>query len=195
MLPGHSLKKKNDEDPGRMTSWKQHFYQYKCDDHGFIGSTENGKAPQCLKCKELPKEKQCKKELKAKLSQTDMKKPIGVFIKDYFEVFIRDKYRQHWWLKKALGTQYCLAMREKVLLEEPMSVLVCRDYTDRLSMEYNDAAMSTGMGGGNATVGMEDSSGKSVVTDMKTKKKRNLLRCIGRVTWRTQNSKTPGPAM
>jgi hypothetical protein len=84
-----------------------------------------------------------------------MKKPIGVFNKDYFEVFIQDKYRQHWWLKKALGTLYCLAMREKVLLDEPISVSVCCIYTDRLSMEYNNAAMSTGMGGGNATVGME----------------------------------------
>jgi hypothetical protein len=112
------FEKKDDKDPGRLISWKQHFYQYKCDDHGYIGRTENGKAPQCLKCKELPKEQQCKKELKSKLTHTDMKKPIGVFIKDYLDVFIRDKYRQHWWLKKALGTHYCLAMREKVLLNE-----------------------------------------------------------------------------
>ena len=34
-------------------------------------------------------------------------------------------------------------------------MLIVRDYTDRIAVEYNNAAMSTGMGGGNATVGME----------------------------------------
>ena len=34
-------------------------------------------------------------------------------------------------------------------------MLIVRDYTDRIAVEYNNAAMSTGMGGGNATIGME----------------------------------------
>ena len=72
------------------------------------------------------------------------------------------KYRQHYWLIKALGQLYCLKFREEAASKELGNISVTRDYTDRLSMEYNDSAMSTGLGGGNSTVGMEGFLWKTV---------------------------------
>jgi hypothetical protein len=140
------------DDPKRYISWQQHFYQYKCDKHGNLGRSEKGVVvPTCQKCEALPidLEDRATKDNEGKLQRSLMRKPIGVFLKDYYLPFIRDHYRQHWWLRKALGKAYCLKMRENVILNEVDSVSFHRDYTDRLSMEYYNAAMSTGMGGGN----------------------------------------------
>jgi hypothetical protein len=149
-LFGHDLIEPDTDDPTRIITWQQHFYQYKCPLHENIGRSEFGVAPTCYQCEALPEEKRASKQsYKSELQRSLMRKPIGIFMRDYYLPFIRDKYRQHWWLMQALGKRYCLEMREGVIERENDSVAFHRDYTDRLSMEYNDAAMLTGMGGGN----------------------------------------------
>lgn len=78
-------------------------------------------------------------------------------MEDFLIPFVEAKHRKHSWQVKALGHQGCIKCRdpEVLLMDSPGSVIGVRDYTDRLSMEHNDSAQSTGMGGGNANLGME----------------------------------------
>jgi hypothetical protein len=98
------------------------------------------------------------------------RQPISIFIRDFYLKFIVEKHRQHYWLEKSLGLGWCLTQREDAIKKESCgSVSLVRNYTDRLTMEYNHSAMSTGLGGGSDNIGMEGivykvKDGDSVVT-------------------------------
>jgi len=103
----------------------------------------------------MNEEDRCPKTPRAKLSRITKSAPIAVFLRDTFFPFIRKKYRKHKWQIIALGKHWCVKQRREGAFSCESNVFVQRDYTDRIPCEYNYSAMSTGMGGGNANVGME----------------------------------------
>ena len=133
-------------------TWQQHAYFYECHLHGPLG-----RQTKCAKCLALPEKDRSPKDHMSKLARYTLRAPIGVFIRDHYAKFIREEYRQHHWQRNAFGTEWCLKFRSDAMETqvEKESVGLVRDYSDRLSMEYNDSAMSTGLGGGNANLGME----------------------------------------
>ena len=145
----------SDVDPKAMITYISHEQVYTCDMHGEIKPDSERKTI-CAECEKLPEDERPDKEVKGNLERVKHTVPIGEFHKRTRE-FIRDHYRQHRWQVIVLGKGWCLGDRDpdRILELDPMSALVVRDYTDRISAEYNNSAMSTGMGGGNATVGME----------------------------------------
>ncbi len=140
-----------EDEPKSIVTWMQHQNIYTCLQHGVIEPDAKFKS-KCPHCKDDGGES----KVRCNLERVKYQKPIGDFM-ETFHKFISDKYRQHKWLVDVNGPRHCIGQRkpETILAEDPLSVLVARDYTDRISAEYNNAAMSTGMGGGNATVGME----------------------------------------
>ena len=93
---------------------------------------------------------------KAELKRISCREPIDKFhrIKDEF---IKEKHRQHKFTVKVCGPDLCMADRDplRILSIDSHGVVFGRDYTNCLTMEYDNEAMSAGMGGGKASVGME----------------------------------------
>jgi hypothetical protein len=81
-----------------MITWSCYEYNYKCYCHGHIGRNS-----QCTKCEELPPEQRPTKKPQSKLEQVQKRAPIGEFW-DHCKQFIIDKYQQHRWLLRALGS-------------------------------------------------------------------------------------------
>ena len=137
-----------------MVTWKMHQNVYECEIHGVISSVSESKSI-CSQCIQLKEEDRCPPP-KAGLQRVLMKKPIGEF-HQIMQKFVDEKFRMHEFLIEVCGPRWCGLDRSPVRLVflDNGCVLVFRDYTDRLSFEYNDSAMSVGIGGGNKTVGME----------------------------------------
>ena len=85
--------------------------------------------------------------------------PIGVFLREHFFRFATDQYRQHRFLRTALGKNWCKSLRNpQVLLRQPQYAGSCCleiDYMDRCSCGYNRAAQSEEMGTGERNIGAE----------------------------------------
>ena len=137
-----------------MVVWKMHRNVYECKTHGPIPPCYKEKS-KCPKCQLLKKENRDEAP-KAKLQRIQMRRPIGEF-HQILQSFVDLKFRQHDWLVEIIGPRWCMKDRDpiRLLFLDPFSVIMIRDYTDRISMDYNKSAMSVGMGGGNPTVGME----------------------------------------
>jgi hypothetical protein len=127
-------------------------YNYHCHRHGNLGEKST-----CHECAMLPPEERPKKSPQSKLQQVKKRAPIGEYW-DHYKKFIDDKYRQHRWQLRANGLRYCGgAMRDpkRLLQMDPFSICLERDYSDRMSPEYNKTPMSRGLGGGQGDFGME----------------------------------------
>ena len=142
-------------DPKAMVTWVSHQTVYSCVKHGVIGKGSKNKTV-CDECEKLDEKKRPTKKPKGNLERIKLCLPIGDFHRDTVN-FIKEKYHQHKFLVTVLGHKMCLLDRDpiRILEMEPMAALIVRDYTDRIKAEYNHSAMSTGMGGGNPTIGME----------------------------------------
>ena len=93
--------------------------------------------------------------METKLERVQYKKPIGIFLRDHYDPFIRNKFRQHKWLMDAEYSCIQNWAPERILKLEPLACCSQCDYTDKVKMEFNNEAQSQGMGDNNGAVGME----------------------------------------
>jgi hypothetical protein len=139
----------NSQEESNIISYKEVCVEYSCGAHGFVGY----KKLACSRCihERIP----AKKRPKVKASeQVNIKScTIGDFMKNVYPKQLRN-YSQHRFLCNVLGKQGCLGQKEDSALDWPGNVLIHRDYTTKLPMEFNNAPMGVGMGG-TPTVGME----------------------------------------
>jgi hypothetical protein len=72
---------------------------------------------------------------------------------------VTNKLRQHMWLLRALGKNYCKKFRSPSAilrrLRHGKDVFLVRDYTDRVQCSYTNSTQSGEMGGSAKNIGME----------------------------------------
>ena len=126
----------------RCIPWSQYENVLKCKMHGAIPT-----GTECLVCKDLKEKYVTKKAVKKELEVAKKRAPIGDFIKTYFLPFLF-KLRYHLFWVIVLSKHWCVAQREKSFMKTPTgrSVLIHRDYSDRLASAYDGEAQSQGMG-------------------------------------------------
>lgn len=141
-------------DPKFMVHWQMYKTIYECGIHGAIPEGGEFKT-KCSKCLALPQSQRAEKEPQVSMQRIKMVRLIGEFHR-LFHDFIDKEYRYHQWIVEVCGPKYCLADREpnRLFTKDPKSVFCTRDYTDRISVEYNNSPMSAGLGGGFASVGV-----------------------------------------
>lgn len=152
------MEKVKELDSATSISWLEHRTTYSCEGpakHGLIGEDSFTKSV-CQHCV-LEKEKDPNFVIvkpTTKLERIRMRAPIGRF-HQIMNRFTNTHYREHRWQVDAM--HQCIKQRnpDVLLAADRWSVILVRDYTDRISPEYNNEAMTSGMGGGKSTVGME----------------------------------------
>ena len=126
----------------RCIPWSQYENHLKCKMHGAI---PDGK--ECLTCKNLPEKLKSKKAVKKELELAKKLAPIGDFISKYWVPFL-NKLRYHLFWVIVLSKLHCVKQRDERFFKTPTgrSVLIHRDYSDRLASSYDGEAQSQGMG-------------------------------------------------
>ncbi len=137
------------QEESNVISYKEVCNEYRCGTHGYVGYT---KVP-CSQCTHERIPTKNRPAVKAKEQIVIKACSIGDFMKEVYPKQLRS-YSQHSFLCRVLGKQGCLGHREDSALDSPGNVVVHRDYTTKLPMEFNNAPMGVGMGG-TPTVGME----------------------------------------
>ena len=170
-----------------LICWKMHHTTYHCELHGMTPQDGLSKSV-CQECESLKEADRPKERPKSKLERVQMRRSIGEF-HFILEKFINDSYRQHQWLIAACGGAHCVKHREpeRLMLLDPDAVFITRDYTDRISVECNNEAMTAGMGGGKSSVGME-----GFLYNLKDKESGDIeLNWMGYLSdWKQQDSRT-----
>ena len=118
--------------------WKYYDGRYFCIQHGHIG-----KESKCHPCVDHPEEKPDRGPQR-KIHYCRNRAPIGNFLKEDLLPLI-DRYRHHLFLMIILGRDWCVKFRLENYHKVKGSVLVVRDYTDRVDWEMNGMAQSHGM--------------------------------------------------
>ena len=129
----------DDIDDCNMILWKQYDGRYQCENHGLLPEGTS----KCPTCAAIPKEK-APKDPRRKIEYCRKRAPIGNYLTDVLQPFM-EKYRYHLFLMVALGKNWCLKTREENYRLEEGSVLMVRDYANKLPVEMNDMAQSHGM--------------------------------------------------
>jgi hypothetical protein len=130
-----------------FTIWKFYGGRYSCLQHGLIG-----KKSLCQVCVDKPNEKPDKSPQR-KTHYCIGRSPVGNFINDDLVDFI-SRYRYHLFLVIVLGKNWCIKFRLDNYHRVEGSVLIVRDYADKLNYELNGQSKSQGMSNRKA-VGME----------------------------------------
>jgi hypothetical protein len=124
---------RNTEQHSNFISYKVVCNEYSCKAHGFVGY----KKVQCSQCiyERIP----AHKRPKVKASEQEVIKHCHIreFMQELYPKQLRS-YSQHRFLCNVLGKQGCLGQREETALDMPGNVLIHRDYTTKLPMEFNN---------------------------------------------------------
>ena len=141
-----------------MITYRKHEYRQVCNLHlGFVNNQVGCKG-KCPTCAALPAQERAQKAPKSTLDPVRKSNPIGLFRKEVQEM-INKKLRKHYWLRRALGKNYCKKHRDPFVLlhmpEHHNDVIIVRDYTDRIQCCYNNSTQSGEMGGASKNIGME----------------------------------------
>ena len=114
--------------------WKQYEARYFCQQHAVCG-----KMAVCPSCTAHPDEKP-EKDPARKMHYCRKRAPIGDLVGLYSSWL--NNYRYHLFLVIVLGKNWCLKFRLETFFLIGGSVLITRDYADRMAVEMNNSAQS-----------------------------------------------------
>ena len=159
-------------------AWKYYDGRYECKQHGLIPKGMTW----CMPCKAIPEEKPDKKPQRI-MHYCKGRAPIGNFIHEDL-IDLIGKYRYHLLLVILLGRDWCIRYRLATYFLIVGSVLVVRDYTDRLNVVKNDMSQNFGMSNREA-IGIEGIAAKFFENG------KEILEFFSYLSdWKVQNAKT-----